>query len=217
MSTSEIHDMRLRHDASMICSGPTQSGKSTFIRRLLLARANLFDRPLDKVYWYYGIPQPQLHAELREMGAHLEEGLPTSNFEDIPEYSLIVMDDLASEMKSNKAVTQLFTRVAHHRHCFIILVTQNLFERGSETRTQHLNAQYLVIFKNPRDSLQIGVLGTQMYPHKKHFLTSVFNDATSRQHGYLFIDNHQKRSDQLRLRTNILPDEQPMKVYLPKA
>lgn len=209
--------MRLRHDASMIVSGPTQSGKSTFIRRLLAARAFIFDYPLDQVYWFYGIAQPKLHSELRIMGVRLEEGLPTSDFNYIPEYSIIVLDDLGTEMKDNKAVTQLFTRVAHHKHCFVIVVSQNLFEKGSESRTQHLNAQYLVLFKNPRDALQISVLGAQMYPHRKHFLTAVFNDATHRSHGYLFVDNHQERESHLRLRTNILPGEKPMKVYMAKS
>jgi len=214
---NSVFDMRLKHDASMIISGPTQSGKSTFIKRLLRSRSAIFDQPLEQVYWFYGIAQPPLHTELRTLGVRLEEGLPSaSSLDKIPEFSIIVLDDLASEMKSNHAVTQLFTRVAHHRHCFIIVVTQNFFEKGPESRTQHLNAQYLVIFKNPRDSLQIRILGSQMYPTKKHLLSTAFLDATRRSHGYLLIDNHQQRDDQLRLRSNILPDELPMKVYMPR-
>ena len=200
----------------MIVSGPPQSGKTTFIRRLLEARGFIFDRPLEHVYWFYGIAQPQLHGDLRSMGVKLEEGLP-SNFDFIPNYSVIILDDLATEIKANKAVTQLFTRVAHHKHCFIIVATQNLFEKGSELRTQHLNAQYLVLFKNPRDKLQVNILGTQMYPGRKHFLNAVFQDATTRLHGYLFINNHQHCLDHLRLRSNILPNELPMKVCMSKV
>lgn len=213
---SSTFDMRLKHDASMIISGPSGSGKTTFIRKLLNVKDYIFDTPLKKVYWFYGIAQPELHSQLRSMGVLLEEGLPP-NFNFIPPYSIVILDDLGGEMKSNKGVTQLFTRVAHHKHSFIIVVTQNLFEKGSEIRTQHLNAQYLVLFKNPRDSLQIRILGSQMYPHKKNFLTAVFADATSKSYGYLFIDNHQTREDNLRLRTDIFPDELPMKVYLPKS
>ena len=217
METIEtVEDIRLKHNASMIVCGPTQSGKSTFIKRLLRARGFIFDFPLERVFWYYGIPQPQLHSELRATGVRVEEGLPPDDFSSIPEYSIVVLDDLASRLKSNKSATELFTQVAHHKHCFIIMVTQNLFEQGTESRTQHLNAQYLVLFKNPRDKMQVKVLGMQMFPGKKNFLTKVFEAATNRFHGYLFIDNHQHCPERLRLRSNILPDEGPMYVYMEK-
>ena len=208
-------DLRLKHDASMIVSGPTQSGKTTFIQRLIGARGFIFDRALDKVFWYYGVAQPQVHADLRAKGVRMEEGLPP-NFDSIPEFSIIVLDDLAAEIQGSKAVTQLFTRVAHHKHCFVILVLQNLFEKSTQLRTRHLNAQYLVLFKNPRDHLQVSILGRQMYPGRSQFLSAVFEDATRRLHGYLLIDNHQHTPDHLRLRTNILPDELPIKVSLAK-
>ena len=212
----EVHDMRLKHDASMIVSGPTQSGKTTFIRNLIKAKTFIFDRPLENVYWFYGIAQPKVHDDLRSMGVRLEEGIPT-NFDFIPPYSFIILDDLGSDIKGNKMVTQLFTRVAHHKHSFVIVATQNLFEKGSEQRTQQLNAQYMVLFKNPRDKLQINVLGMQMYPGRKHFLNDVFQDATARLHGYLLVDNHQHCPEHLRLRTNLLPHELPMRVYSPKV
>lgn len=201
----------------MIVAGPSQSGKTTFVRRLLKYRNELFDSPLPHVYWFYGVYQPELHQQLREEGIRVEEGLPSS-FESVEPYSIIVLDDLMVEIQSSKdTVTTLFTRVAHHRNCFIILITQNLFEKGQGARTRHLNAQYLVLFKNPRDKLQIRILGSQMYPNKKNFLTSVFEAATERPHGYLFIDNHQTTAESMRLRTQILPDEAPMYVYYPRV
>lgn len=154
---------------------------------------------------------------MQSQGVILEEGLPAS-FENVKPYSIIVLDDLMNEIKSSKGgVTNLFTRTAHHKNCFIILITQNLFQKSPEARTQHLNAQYLVLFKNPRDSLQVRILGSQMYPGRKHFLTSVFQDATMRPHGYLLIDNHQKTQDDVRLRTHIFQEEIPMRIYRPRT
>ena len=176
----------------------------------------IFNEQLDRVYWYYGVHQPAFHNQLRSEGIIVEEGLPT-NFHHIPPRSIIVMDDLLSETKSAKAVTQLFTRFAHHNSCFVILAVQNMFEKGSELRTQHLNTQYMVIFKNPRDLLQIRILGSQMFPGKNSYLTSVFQNATQKPHGYLFIDTHQNTKDDIRLRTNIFPEERPMIAFMPKA
>jgi UDP-N-acetyl-D-mannosaminuronic acid transferase (WecB/TagA/CpsF family) len=50
---------------------------------------------------------------------------------------------------------------------------QNLFHRGKHHRTISLNAHYMVVFKNPRDVLQIMALANQMYPKgqgTKYFL-----------------------------------------------
>lgn len=209
----ETFDVRFRHNASMILSGPSMSGKTTFILKLLQHKHLIFDVPPKKVYWYYGVYQPKLHERLREGNVILKEGLPTS-FDKIEPNSIIILDDLMNEISSSgQSVTNLFTRVAHHKNCFVILVTQNLFQKGSDSRTQQLNAQYLVAFKNPRDSLQIRVLGSQMYPGKKHYLTSVFEDATSQPHGYLLIDSHQETKEEIRLRTKIFQDEAPMYAY----
>lgn len=217
METIEIvEDLRLKHNGTMIISGPTQSGKSTFIKRLIRARGFIFDLPLDRVYWYYGIVQPELHTELRSMGVRLEEGLPSDNFSSVLEYSMIVLDDLSAKLKSNKIATELFTQVAHHKHCFIIMVNQNAFEQGTESRTQQLNAMYRVLFKNPSDKLQVQILSNRMFPGKNNFLSKVFEAATKRVHGYLFIDNHQRCPEHLRLRTNILPDEIPMYAFQEK-
>ena len=214
---AETHDLRFRHNASMIIAGPSQSGKTTFILKLLKHRHLLFDVPLKAVHWYYGVYQSEVHQRLSTMGnIHLEEGIPTS-FDAIQPYSMIILDDLMTETKASDAnVTNLFTRVAHHKNSFVIFVTQNLFRKGGDSRTQHLNAQYLVVFKNPRDSLQIRVLGSQMFPGKKNYLTEVYEDATSRPHGYLLIDSHQETSNDLRLRTKLFLDEAPMIAYQAK-
>ena len=82
-----------------------------------------------------------------------------------------------------------------------------------------LNAQYMVIFKNPRDAAQISHLGRQMFPSRNgsKFLSEAFVDATSRPYGYLFIDLKADTDERLRVRTNIFPDDDgPHYVYLPK-
>jgi len=206
-------DLRLKHNASMLVAGPTQSGKTTFIRKLIDYRSILFDKPPNQVYWFYGIYQPKLHEDLRRLGAHVEEGL--TGLDQVKPNSLVVIDDLMNEVNKSGSggVTNLFTRVAHHKNCFVILATQNLFSQGKDSVTQRLNTQYMVLFKNPHDSLQIRILGSRMFPGKANFLPRVFQDATSRPHGYLLIDSVQNTDDSIRLRTCIFPDEYPMITY----
>ena len=82
----------------------------------------------------------------------------------------------------------------------------------------NLNSHYIVLFKNPRDAAQIQYLGRQMYPNKSgsKFLAEAFKDATSRPYGYLLLDFKADTDEQLRVRTNIFPDDAPQYVYLPK-
>ena len=77
-----------------------------------------------------------------------------------------------------------------------------------------LNSHYLVLFKNPRDSLQITTLARQMYPGKSKFLLEAFQDATQKPHGYLLIDLKPETNDEERVRTDIL-DRQRQIVYRP--
>ncbi len=78
-----------------------------------------------------------------------------------------------------------------------------------------LNTHYLVLFKNPRDALQVATLARQMYPGQNKFLSESFNDATLKPYGYLLIDLRADTEEKYRLRTNIFPDELQV-VYVPK-
>ena len=110
----------------------------------------------------------------------------------------------------------MFTRSAHHKECFIIFLSQNLFSKGKEARTQSLNTTYMVLFKNPRDQSQIGFLARQLEPTKAKAVIEIYRQATLRPHGYLFIDCTQECASQNRFRTNILPqDPQPMLMFRP--
>jgi hypothetical protein len=83
----------------------------------------------------------------------------------------------------------------------VIHITQNLFQGGKVTRTQSLNAHYLVLFKNPRDKLQLMYLARQMYPRQEGFVLDSFEDATQRPYGFLMFDLNTDTPDEIRIRT----------------
>ena len=202
-------DLRFRNDRVMCVAGPSQSGKTHFVLNLLDRRQEHFIRPLDKVLWCYGVPDAPLQRLLESKGYQLHRGLP--NESDIAPDSICVMDDLLTESQSSKEVTNMCTRLAHHKPCLVILIVQNLFPAGKEARTRSLNTHYYVIFKNPRDKLQFEVLARQIKAHQAKSLISAYEDATQRPHGYLFIDFTQECPDSLRYRTNVL--NMPMIIY----
>src|SRR5271156_2333103 len=169
----------------------------------------MFSRAPERVYWFYGQATEELK---RKKGYILQEGLPDS-FDYIPPVSVIVLDDLMNEAKDHPGVTNLFTKLVHHKNLFVINITQNVFLRSNDTRTRRLNSQYLVLFKSPSDATQIAVIGRQMFPHNPSFLSHVYSRATKRPHGYIFIDLRQETDDDLRIRSRVLQREFPMQVY----
>jgi hypothetical protein len=201
------YDFTLQAGSSMGVSGPTMCGKSTFVHALL-ADKNIFSSLPGNVYWFYG----QMTDDVKDKGYIIKEGLPDS-FADIPQNSIVVLDDLMHEAKDHPGVTNLFTKLVHHKSLFVINITQNFFLRSNETRTRRLNTQYLVIFKNPSDATQIAVIGRQMYPKNPNFIPDVYDDVTKRPHGYVFIDLRQETDDDVRIRSHVLQKEFPMQVY----
>ena len=198
----------------MLVAGPIWSGKTSFVTRMLDSTHIIFDVQPSFVYWFYG-QKTATHDVLTKKNYIMHEGLP-ENFNFCEPNSVIVFDDLMEETKNSAAVTALYTKAAHHKPYFIINIIQNLYFQSKEQRTRHLNTQYMVIFKIPRDEGQISTLSYQMYPNKKNYLLDIYRDVTEVPYGYLFIDLHAKTSGLIKLRSNILPLDPPMYAFIDK-
>ena len=197
--------MELVHPLTCIVSGPTGSGKSVFVAKLI--RENIIHPKPDRIVWCYGEYQ-KLYETLPEV--EFVQGL-VQDFN--PQLNnLLIIDDLMSE--NDKAVANLFTKGSHHKNISVVYIVQNLFNKSKEHRTISLNSQYLVAFKNPRDTNQISALARQVYPRHFKSVLEAYADATSVPYGYLLFDFKQSTDERYRLRTNIFPSETQF-VYLP--
>ncbi|KAK3732616.1 hypothetical protein QZH41_000116 [Actinostola sp. cb2023] len=123
--------------------------------------------------------------------------------------NLIVIDDQMAETSNDKRIMNLFTKGSHHRNLSVIFLCQNVYFQGKIMRTLSLNAAYLVLFKNPRDKLQITTLGKQMCPGKTDQFLHKYEAAIQRPYGYLFVDLKPNTPEECRLRTNVLPNDPP--------
>jgi len=78
----------------------------------------------------------------------------------------------------------------------------------------------MILMANPRETLQIQILSSQIDGANSKFILNCFNDATkNKPFTYLLLDFDQNTLDEMRVRTNIFPDEEPKFVYtkLPKV
>ena len=207
--------MKLIHPSNILISGPTGSGKTQFVSRLLSSK--LIDPfPLRILY---------LFSEWQHDYDSLLESLPEITFQRrfpdklIDSFSpnqtnLLILDDQMSKVGDKKELADLFTKGSHHRNLTIIYIVQNLFDKSKSMRTASLNSQYLVLFKSPRDKTIVQHLGNQMFPKNTKFLMDAFEDATQAPYGYLLMDLRQDTPEEMRIMSNIFPEEQEA-VYLP--
>jgi hypothetical protein len=200
-------DVRFRTPANFFICGQTQSGKSHLTRHILRYAEELFDPVPTKIIYCYG----EYQKEFEELSPDVEmiEGFPNDigGLTKDHSNSLIVLDDLMSQCSNDQRAVDLFTRGSHHMGVSVLYLTQNLFPPGRLSRTISLNSHYMVIFRNPRDSLGVSTLARQMFPGCTDYLLEAYGDATNKPYGYLLIDCHQLTPDCMRLRTNILPWE----------
>ena len=181
---------------------------------------DLFPDEIDSVrcldtrqVWYYSQCQPA-YIEMLVAMPHIEflKGISTAleydSFFDVNKLNFIVFDDQMIDASKDKRIVNLFTRGSHHRNLSVIYIVQNLFHQGKGSRSISLNSHYLVLFKNPRDKLQILTLAKQMYPGQTDFFLNQYEEAVKRPFGYLLIDLKTTTQDNCRLRTNVLPSEE---------
>jgi type IV secretory pathway VirB4 component len=205
--------IKLNTPYTMIVSGQTGSGKTVFVNRLLRNQAQMHDLPPERIIYAYSIPQPS-YQELATEFPILEfsVGLPDS-LELDGRRTLLIMDDLMTEMQNDKRLVAFFTKMRHNNLSTIFIV-QNLYFRSQYAATVTRNAQYMVLFPNFRDTSMIGTLGRQMFPQHKNFITAAFDDVLSKPYGYIFLDLKPHTDNKLRVRTNVFPGEE-MVVYRP--
>ena len=154
--------------------------------------------------------------KIKRVGIDFVKGLDDDIYQSLdPKIrNLIILDDQMHNTGDSKLLGRLFTEASHHRNLTIIYIVQNLFDKGKSHRTVSLNAQYLILFKNPRDKSQIATMGRQMFPGKGKFLVECFQDATQVPYGYLFLDLKPGTEDNMRVMTKILPNERTV-YYIP--
>jgi hypothetical protein len=201
-----------RHPSTILIAGPTGSGKTEFLVKLLTQRG--IEPFPERIIWIYSEWQDAYERIKKRLGVAEKKLEFVKDFDDSLYDSLdrrvrnlVVLDDQMEnrDMQRNggSGLAKFFTQGSHHRNLTIVYIVQNLFHQSRAMRTVSLNSHYLVLFKNPRDKLQIRSLAMQMYPMNVEFLVRAYEDATKVPYGYLVIDLRPDTSDELRVRSNI--------------
>ena len=205
-----------KHPFTCTIAGPTQSGKTLLIKKIITYNTSLFDKMPQNILYCYSTWQNNFET-FGDIIPKIKfnKGIPDIDEFDPTQINIIILDDLMKECEEDSSIQKLFTIDSHHKNISVFFITQNIFSRGKFTRTLNLNSHYLILFNNPRDKLQINTIARQMFPGKVNFFMEAYEDASSKPHGYLLIDLKQSTESRNRIQAGITPDEQRI-IYTPK-
>ena len=217
MFTFSRLDIQFHSPFCMIISGPSSSGKTTFLLRFLNEYKNLIhpEPPKSILYCY-----SEYHEHIKTMqagGILVHQGVPNDNMlENLSKPALLILDDLMLNA-SEEYLTSLFTKKSHHKNISVIFMTQDLFQK--KCKVARNNAQYIVLMRAPNAALQIRNLGIQLFPTEFEFFIDAYRQATANKYGYLVIDLSPESSALItQLRTNIFkePDNEELTIFVPR-
>ena len=127
------------------------------------------------------------------------QGLPdlSKDLHEInPEYNnILVFDDLMSQATDSPVLSKLVTQ-GRHRNASVILLLQNMFQRGKYNTDISRNAQYLVLFRSPSDRKQIGIVAERIFTKDRRNYMSAYVKETEKPYGYILIDNQPKTTSE---------------------
>uniref|UniRef100_A0A914HWG8 AAA+ ATPase domain-containing protein n=1 Tax=Globodera rostochiensis TaxID=31243 RepID=A0A914HWG8_GLORO len=197
----------------MIISGPSLSGKSTFLLNLVAEYRELIDPTPASILYCFG-EMSTIVPVLQKAGISVYAGVPPEELiRRQTKPLLLILDDLLMSI-DEKYLSELFTKKSHHQNFAIVFVTQNLFERKIKVARQ--NAQYVVLMRSPNSVLAVRNLGVQLFPRQLDFFLDAYRQATSQPYGYLVIDMSASSDPVLRLRTGIFKEDDQRVIFIPK-
>jgi Adenovirus IVa2 protein len=211
-SYTDSQQIKLKIPSGIIISGPSSSGKTHLLVKLIAQSQDLFDPPPREVLYCFGEFNMQVpHIEKLDR-VKVQAGPPTDEqISKLKSPALVILDDLLASIDS-RWLNDAFTKKSHHRGYSIVLVTQNLFEKS--IKIPRLNAMYIILTRAPNSLLSIRNLGAQLFPHQLPFFLDAYKQATKDKYGYIMLDMHPASDPALKLQTDIFKGE-IRKIFLP--
>ena len=187
--------------------GPSKTGKLQLIYNWL--EIGTFQPKFDKNYFFYHYSQPPCNVMQKEIkNLEFVQGVNLEFIDSLKNNGLmylLLFDDSCEEICKSKAFVDIAT-AGRHRGLSTIYIQHNLFHQSKLERDVELQSTQIVLFKSPRDVLQVTTLGAQLGLGSK--LVDWCRDATSVPIGHLLIDLSPRSYDRLRYCTvcgSVLP------------
>ena len=191
--------------------GPSETGKSQLIYNWLKIGTPRF----DKIYFFYQHSQHLYNVMQKEIeNVEFVRGVSFESIDSLKNNGtkyLLIFDDSCGEICNSKAFLDIAT-VGRHRGLSTIYIKHNHFQQSKLGRDVELQNTHIVLFKSPRDVMQVTTLSTQLGLASE--LVDWYRDAASNPFGQLLIHLSPRTDYRLRYCTN--SGSVPSKIYIPE-
>ena len=225
MSEDAAGDWRIKTPAFIQVVGPSQSGKSTLILRLI-QDDSVWDRPFQAVFYCApDEPGPRQRAALRAAaeGKSLTVQAGEPRLPELSELTaaaalggdgslLFIVDDLLGFDKNLSLMKALATAHSHHHRISVVYSIQNPYAKhaGLDLPTLSRNATAHFIMYQVSDMLVYNLLNNRLFPANKGFLFRKAKESQEKYRlPYIFLHTHPRGElpHRYACRTGLFEDE----------
>ena len=222
MMEQQVHDLRFAEGSTHLVVGASGCGKTSRMHAYLRLKNDLFQHgdAINHVIFFYAVWQEE-YTQMQQEGLVQEwvNAFP-SNEEFLArnrehERTICVLDDAMNHI--SRDLVEIVTVSARHSKATTFLLFQSLFPAHPLARQISLNVKYFHLFKNPRENAQIQILARQLQPRGYRYIVEAYHEATKKPYSCFIVDLLQETADEVRYRSNVLPDEWPMIAWVAKG
>jgi hypothetical protein len=199
---SPAGEWRLTSPGRYACIGPSHSGKSELVIKIVSQTSIWVDRPKQVIYCAPYLEDRQTYllrlreaVESSEASLHTLDTIPTvrevHNILGSSQPCILILDDILSfDINLRKRLTQLMVMESHHSHMTVILCQQNAFPAGPEFVTCNRNLTGRFILYQLNDWRGIVNINNIIFPGKKNFLPACLTEAKEVLNcNYIFVNS----------------------------
>jgi hypothetical protein len=222
----EIDAFKFKNPFAMAISGPSMSGKSHFIFKLLQNHETMFTCKFHRVI--YCQPASLLHRSNDYFNsiktifpfAELVSGIPSISKLHLDltgsPPALLIIDDLQTEFLNSSEMLEMLTAQINHFGISCIFTLQSYYGKSRFGKSILRNVTYKCFFLNRLDRRELKYISMEIAPNCPSFMESNFNflyENFPRYCQYVLIDGHFSSTiPQFYVRSNIFPSKKDNKI-----
>ena len=215
MEIREFDDPRIASGMGWIVCGSSGSGKSTFIKNLILHSDYVLQKKPTCYIYVYCLWENHF-LELEQAGVRFFKGFDHEELQNLEAFrgGMIVYDDCVEQLQDPLFLRNMFCKYTHHLDLHAVCVVHHMYSKTiPHFREICLNAQITVFLSSPRAIDAICTWARQVFARSSPQFISLYKEICKEPHQYLLTYLAPANPNILRVPSKIFPFEQPTEIY----